>query len=428
MGHAAMSGGDVDWARAVVASARPWLDSNDALRAICAVEGDQAATSASADEALELRFGIGSITKTMTATVLAALHNDGHLHLDDPIGAFLDAGSNGHLTLRQLATHTSGLPRLSPNALEHQGFRDADPYAAFTAELAIAGLQQAEPQQAGQAYSNFGYQILGLALEAATDRSLAVLYRDILWAPLGMDDTVLRDDETDRLAPGTHRGRPVPRWRSPVPGPGGVEVTAHDMARYLTAVIQPPENPTGKAIRLATGGEDDTDCLGWFRTPERILVHDGGEAGVAAIAVVDRANHRAVATLSATHPDEFGQVAVAAVRGTDAPGPPTALDRDHPAWTTFEDAVSAIADNDVDRLVGTLALSYRHRDEAVAAIPAELADLGTAIVTSLRPLPGQPPAALVDLADGRELLLTADRDSHLLAGFIPMEKGETPPW
>ena len=60
----------------------------------------------------DARFEIGSITKTMTAALLASLVGDGVLALDDEIGRWLDAGPNGNITLEQLATHTSGLPRL----------------------------------------------------------------------------------------------------------------------------------------------------------------------------------------------------------------------------------------------------------------------------------------------------------------------------
>jgi CubicO group peptidase (beta-lactamase class C family) len=63
----------------------------------------------------DARFEIGSITKTMTAALLASLAGDGVLALEDEIGRWLDAGPNGNITLEQLATHTSGLPRLAPN-------------------------------------------------------------------------------------------------------------------------------------------------------------------------------------------------------------------------------------------------------------------------------------------------------------------------
>lgn len=61
------------------------------------------------------RFEIGSVTKTMTATLLAPLAGRGRLGLDDEIGRWIAAGPNGGLTILQVATHTSGLPALGPS-------------------------------------------------------------------------------------------------------------------------------------------------------------------------------------------------------------------------------------------------------------------------------------------------------------------------
>jgi CubicO group peptidase (beta-lactamase class C family) len=85
------------------------------------------------------RFEVGSVTKTMTATLLAA---DGSLRLDDEVGRWLPAGANAGITLRQLATHASGLPRLAPN----MGLPTVDlanPYAEFGVEQGEEGLRQA---------------------------------------------------------------------------------------------------------------------------------------------------------------------------------------------------------------------------------------------------------------------------------------------
>ena len=75
----------------------------------------------------------------MTAALLASLVGDGVLALDDEIGRWLDAGPNGSITLEQIATHTSGLPRLADN----QPTGGANPYRDFTAERAEKGLRTA---------------------------------------------------------------------------------------------------------------------------------------------------------------------------------------------------------------------------------------------------------------------------------------------
>ena len=84
------------------------------------------------------RFEIGSITKTMTGAVLASLADDGIVGIDDEIGRWLDAGRNADITVRQLATHTSGLPRLSPSHV----LGAPDPYDFLTAAVAEGELRR----------------------------------------------------------------------------------------------------------------------------------------------------------------------------------------------------------------------------------------------------------------------------------------------
>src|SRR5580692_12620448 len=83
--------------------------------AVAAIDAAGPAFVRSAGLREDARFEIGSVTKTMTATLLASLVGDGVVALDDEIGRWLDAGPNAGITLEQLATHTSGLPRLAPN-------------------------------------------------------------------------------------------------------------------------------------------------------------------------------------------------------------------------------------------------------------------------------------------------------------------------
>ena len=79
----------------------------------------------------ETSFQIGSVTKVFTALVLADMAERGEVHLSDPAARYLPGRATDGPTLADLATHTSGLPRLPrgllPSALLHPG----DPYARY---------------------------------------------------------------------------------------------------------------------------------------------------------------------------------------------------------------------------------------------------------------------------------------------------------
>lgn len=159
------------------------------LGAACIDQSDVSSVLWPGETPFDGRFELASITKTMTGILLALLAGDGALQLDDPVGTWLDAGLNSAITLRQLATHTSGLPENSPS----YDPADADPlnpWAAFDDELAQDGLRQAVVDGRGEpaafVYSNFGYQLLGLVLEHASGSSYAQLIAERLFDPLGI--------------------------------------------------------------------------------------------------------------------------------------------------------------------------------------------------------------------------------------------------
>jgi Beta-lactamase len=172
------------------------------------------------------RFEIGSVAKTMTAALLALLPADGALSLDDELGRWLSAGPNGGITLRQLATHTSGLPRLAPT-MDLSTVDPANPYAGFGFERAEEGLRQATAAAGGPwLYSNFGYHLLGLVLERASGQS----YQALLLGrpgrrgsrPRGRDARQQRRRLLDGARPGGAAG---PRRRRPAPGPAAAART-----------------------------------------------------------------------------------------------------------------------------------------------------------------------------------------------------------
>jgi len=255
------------------------------------------------------RFEIGSITKTMTATLLALLEADGRLRLDDPISRWVSAGDNGGITLRQLATHTSGLPRLAPNH-DPSKVDPANPYVGFTFEHAEEGLRQTTVvPDAARLYSNFGYHLLGLVLERASGMPYQELIAERLLKPLAMTCSGVGSDGGGIPLPGHGSSGEVPRWADQPLGAGGVESTIGDLARYAKACLDPPPGPLGAAITAAMtpqevppGDGGQRQALAWLVLDSGIRIHDGGTGGFTASVLIDPTRGRAVAMLASCGP------------------------------------------------------------------------------------------------------------------------------
>ena len=298
------------------------LDGDGIVIAVTAVDAGGPAFSCSAGLPQDARFEVGSITKTMTATLLASLVGDAVVALDDEIGRWLDAGPNADITLEQLATHTSGLPRLAPN----QPTDETNPYRDFTAKRAEEGLRAAtRKRRAGHVYSNFGYQLLGLVLERASGKGYQALLAERLLRPLGMTCSGVGTAGGGTRMTGHAGGKPAGHWDFALPGPGAVEAAIGDLARYLSACLAPPAGPLGAAIRLCEQprvrmGGGNAGGLAWIITPRGLLFHNGGTGGFSASMAIDQAAGHAVGALVNTHGGSVSLLdtaVITAVKGGD---------------------------------------------------------------------------------------------------------------
>ena len=282
--------------------------------------GDDRAAVVEPREHTHSRFEIGSITKKVTGLVLARLVLDGAASLDQPVGTWLDGGANGHITLEQLATHSSGLPRLGPNHFTHKGYDEGDPYAAFTADLAEEGLRNAEIATPGKyLYSNFGYQLLGMCLERITGRPLAELFAEVVFAPLGMAAATLDADAP--VLQGVDDDGALPNWTLQLHGPGGINAPIGDLLLLADAFIRPPDDEFAAIVKLATeprqvgpGADVGLGCL----IADGVVCGGGGTAGFSTFIAADRGSGKSVALAANRQLGELVQsCAFAAVRGQD---------------------------------------------------------------------------------------------------------------
>ncbi|MEY9887026.1 D-alanyl-D-alanine-carboxypeptidase/D-alanyl-D-alanine-endopeptidase [Catenulispora sp. MAP5-51] len=290
-------------ARALIDGLRPGLSETAAL-AVVTADGEGYTVESSGRCPAGGRFEIGSITKTMTATVLASLVDDGIVDLDDEIGRWLDAGESADITLGQLATHTSGLPRLSPSHVPGV----PDPYAFLTAQVAEAELRKAGSGARGveHDYSNFGFQVLGLALERADRTAFADLLEHRVLIPLDMACSGIPGRGGGAVITGYAQGAPAERWHHHLWGAGGVEASAEDMGRYLMACLDPPDSQVGWSIRQAQRPSFEIDplrsCgLGWPIGPPGYLGHDGGTSGFRSMLGINQPARRAAAVFVNDH-------------------------------------------------------------------------------------------------------------------------------
>jgi serine-type D-Ala-D-Ala carboxypeptidase/endopeptidase len=204
-------------------------------------------------------YEIGSITKTFTAAILADMILNKEITLDTTIEDLLPAAKDyppemRRLTVGKIATHSSGLPRL-PGNLFATVKDQANPYASYTTQDLDAFLRTfVPPADAKPEYSNLGFGLLGHALATKTEKSYEQLVTERVLAPLGMRDTsiTLSESQRSRLAPGHAGGKAVANWDLPtLAGAGALRSTAADMAKYLTALLDPPDTRIGRAIRMA---------------------------------------------------------------------------------------------------------------------------------------------------------------------------------
>ena len=262
-------------------------------------------------------FEIGSITKVFTSTVLAQRVAQGDLELDtrlDEVMGAKPAWANpgvGAVTLRQLATHTSGLPRLPLDANFLGGMVRSlhNPYANYSEADMWTYVRQLPLEvklDRPVAYSNLGVGLLGQALASLDKMSYSDMVTARILAPLGMTatGTGLSTDRVQFMAQGHNASLlPVPLWDLPsMPGAGALRSSTRDMARFLQAHMQ-GTLAGASASHSAQVRIDDTQsvALGWFieqRHGEEIHWHNGGTGGFSTFAGFNLKSGKGVVVLS----------------------------------------------------------------------------------------------------------------------------------
>ena len=243
-------------------------------------------------------FEIGSTTKVFTSTILADMVQRGEVSLDDPVAKYLPADvkmpqrGGKQITLIDLATHTSGLPRMPSNFAPKD---NENPYADYTVANLFQFLSTYELKRdigSQFEYSNMGVGLLGQALARRAGMDYEALVRARVTGPLKMENTriALSPEMKSRLAQGHNEARqPTANWDLPTfAGAGALRSDARDMLTFIAAHLGYVESPLGPAmaamtkVRRPAGNPQTEVALAWIvakKEGREIYWHNGGTGG-----------------------------------------------------------------------------------------------------------------------------------------------------
>jgi len=262
-------------------------------------------------------FEIGSITKVFTSLLLSDMVQRGEVKLTDPISKYLPATvkvperGGRSITLEDLATHTSGLPRLPTNITPKD---PANPYADYSVEQLYQFLSgYTLPRDIGTQYeySNLGGGLLGHVLARRAGMDYEALVRARVTGPLKMNRTAitLTPELKARLAVGHDPSmKRTANWDLPtLAGGGALRSTVNDMLTFVAANLGYTKTELAPAmadmltVRRPTGTPDLEVALAWHvstRFGHDIVWHNGGTGGYRTFIGFDPKSRTGVVVLS----------------------------------------------------------------------------------------------------------------------------------
>jgi CubicO group peptidase (beta-lactamase class C family) len=286
-------------------------------------------------------FQIGSISKVFTASLLQSLSDEGVVAMDATLGELIGSSialspSVQSVTLRQLATHTSGFPRIpkSIGAKVTNMAGDADPllnpYSYLEPQAVFEYLASAEDMgEPGRLeYSNFGMGLLGHVLEMVAGEPYEKLVAEKVLGPLGMDNTAITPtpEIQERLAQAYNaKGAPTGVWTfASLAGAGAFYSNAEDMMKFIQANLE-QSGAAGQSFRKMREPQFKGDTgIGWlqpgfldrFFGNRDVVWHNGMVGGYASYMSIDITTRTGVVVLTnqANSVDMLGMMLTRQVR------------------------------------------------------------------------------------------------------------------
>ena len=226
----------------------------------------------------ETSYNVASVTKAFTASLAVMLHARGLIDLDQPVVKYLPENVSisttpelgATITLRQLASHTSGLPRGIPGPVQSvEGRYELEPQRLYDL---LANIKLVSNPGAAELYSILGFGLLGHALERAAGKPFDQLLQEMICEPLRLQGTAINPPENLQIATGYSEGRlrlaEGYSYRERLAPSGGLITSAADLAKFLSAQMKPGVFSSEMLdllhtpAKLANGSNAD-HALGW---------------------------------------------------------------------------------------------------------------------------------------------------------------------
>lgn len=254
-------------------------------------------------------FEIGSLTKVFAASLLSLEIKKERIKLTDTINPFylFAFKNNVKLTFEELATHTSGLPRVPSNL---NLFNFSNPYKDYDEEKLydyLEDLLEIDTAKAGKevAYSNLGYGILGYTLGLVEETSFQNLLEDEIFKRFGMNNSYTSTENVPNLVKSWDLNiEVVTNWEfDALFAAGGILSTMEDLAKFVLAQFD-PENDFLTSTREPKYdiGQEMKIGLGWLifqgKNGNSFYWHNGGTGGYTSFLIFDPVDKNAVIILS----------------------------------------------------------------------------------------------------------------------------------
>lgn len=228
-------------------------------------------------DASDTIFQIGSISKSFTATLAAQLVDEKKITWNDKLSLFLPNSKvpESPITLLHLAQHTSGLPGDPPNLRRKHGDYPVLAFTHFELYLGLAKSKLRFKPGSRWSYSNFGYAVLGHALEKRTNTPYETLVNKRLFEPLKMKSSTVTvwPEFKNRLAKPYHLNEgelaeyDCPWDQEALSPAGGISATVNDLAKYMMFQIRASksdDNEIGQLQNPSIEAGSSRYGKGWF--------------------------------------------------------------------------------------------------------------------------------------------------------------------